>query len=288
MRAPIFLALILTPLAGTLDGQQGPPPVFLNHLTIVLPSTAYAEIGQSLFLKNELSAFAERTNTAESDAAGRYTYTGIYLRGRHTYLECFEAGTVRYSKPGVIGFNLSIDDRRQLPVIRDRFAAEAGEPVQIGVTRNGTTHQPSYDFLFRASQKTLTLPGIDVVAVVKAYYPDGITREKQREKEFLPDRLLKDVAGVAVTVNQAELANILQVLRASGYSIRKEGVSQIASGPEITFTLIPERADQPRILVLDLLLNREKSGEQSYRFGADSELHFRGATAKWTFRFPKE
>jgi hypothetical protein len=37
--------------------------------------------------------------------------------------------------------------------------------------------------------------GIEVTATVKAYYPDGITREEQmqRRKTYLPDHLLHDV-----------------------------------------------------------------------------------------------
>ena len=213
--------------------------------------------------------------------------------GRHTYLECFETGTV--SRPGeqgpwragVVGFNLSIDDRSQLPVIRDRFASEAGEPARIDITRNGTTNLPSYDSLSRNSQKTYNAPGIDVSAIIKAPCEDRITLDKKRDRIYPPDRLLNDVTGVAATVNPVELKSILQLFRASGYMIRKEGEAQIASGPEITFTLIPEKPNTPRILTLDLSLNHEKPAEQTYRFSTASELQFHGSTAKWTFTFPK-
>jgi len=85
-RIPIFLGLVLIALAWTLCGQQNIPPVFLNHLQMVLPSPVYAEIRQSPFLKNEFSALEEHTNTARRDALGSYTYAGIYLFGRiHTW-----------------------------------------------------------------------------------------------------------------------------------------------------------------------------------------------------------
>src|SRR5271165_7462384 len=114
-RTPILLGLVLTVLVLTLGGQQSIPPVFLNHVQMVLPSPVYAEIRQSPFLKNEFSALDQHSNFAQRDGLGAHTYTGIYLFGRHTYLECFEAGTV--SRPGesspwqagVVGFNLAID-----------------------------------------------------------------------------------------------------------------------------------------------------------------------------------
>ena len=293
-RTPIFLGLALTALVVTLGGQLTVPPVFLNHVQMVLPSPVYAEIRRSPFLKNEFSALDEHASTAQRDGLGAYTYTGIYLFGRHTYLECFETGTV--SRPGesgpwqagVVGFNLGIDDRSQLPLLRDRFAAEAGEPARIDITRRGTTNLPSYDSFSLASQKTYNAPGIDVSAIVKAYYADRITLDKQRDKIYAPDRLLKDVTAATVTVNEAELKNILELFRACGYAIRKEGEKQIASGPEVTFTLLPEKPNTPRILALDLSLNREKTGEQTYKFSANSELQFHGNSAKWTFTFPTE
>lgn len=88
-----------------------------------------------------------------------------------------------------------------------------------------------------------------------------------------------------MTVNEAELKDLSQTFRACGYAIRKEGENQIASGPEITFTFLPEKPRAPRVLALDLSLNRENAGVQTYRFADDSELQFQGTSAKWTFRF---
>ena len=113
-----------------------------------------------------------------------------------------------------------------MPVIRDRFASEAGEPARIDITRNGTTNLPSYDSLSRGSQKTYNAPGIDVSAIIKAPYEDRITLDKKRDRIYPPDRLLNDVTGVAATVNPVELKSILQLFRASGCMIRKEGEAQ--------------------------------------------------------------
>jgi hypothetical protein len=286
-RTAIFLGLALAALGLTLGGQPAVPPVFLNHISIVLPSSVYAELRESSFLKNEFSATAERTNTAQNDGVGTYSYTGIYLRGRQTYLECFETATQRLQseqKAGDIVFNLSIDNRDQLPLLRDRLAAEMGAPMQIELIRNSQS-QPNYQMVTReGGLKNVRRDG--VTAVVKAYYPDGITRSKRGQASYLPDHLLQDVAGITMTVNQAESRELLQMLSAFGYAIHKDSEKQIASGPEVTFTLLPEKPNTPRILVLDLSLNREKTGEQNYKFGDGSELQFHGNSAKWTFTFP--
>jgi len=85
-RIPIFLGLVLIALAWTLCGQQNIPPVFLNHLQMVLPSPVYAEIRQSPFLKNEFSALEEHTNTAGGTrSAPTPTPESICLAGIHTW-----------------------------------------------------------------------------------------------------------------------------------------------------------------------------------------------------------
>src|SRR5580692_2304232 len=110
----------------------------------------------------------------------------------------------------------------------------------IETTQNpANNNSPTYDTALRDTN-AFGQPGIAVLALVKAYYPDRITREQQmqRRKAYMPDRLLHDVTGISVTVNKGELEGLLQIFRASGYAIRTEGEKQIASGPEVTFTLL--------------------------------------------------
>ena len=294
VRNVVFLGVVLTAFALALGAQQNVPPVFLNHLTIIVPSAVYAQFQQSQFLRNEFGNFQERTNTSQTGERGSNTYTGIYILGRHTYLELFESGKVLV--PGAAGpwqaggvlFNMSIDDRNQLPLIRDRAAAEAGAPMRIETTRNpANNNSPTYDTA-RPDTNTVGQSGIAVSAVVKGYYPDGITREgqMQRRKTYLPDRLLHDVSGISVTVNKAELEGLLQWFRAFGYAIRTEGDKQIASGPDITFTLLPEKPGTPRTLAVDLSLNRGKTGAEMIPFANDYQIQFHGSSATWTFKFP--
>jgi hypothetical protein len=100
----------------------------------------------------------------------------------------------------------------------------------------------------------------------------------QRRKAYMPDRLVHDVTGISVTVNKGELEGLLQIFRASGYAIRKEGEKQTASGPGVTFTLLPEMLHAPRIPAFDLSLNREKTGGAGSSSGASGPL--------WDLRLP--
>lgn len=117
---------------------------------------------------------------------------------------------------------------------------------------------------------------------VSARYPDGTTRLAKR---YQPDRLIHEVVSYALTVGRGDRELLMRDFRAYGYSIREDGARTIASGPEFTLTMIPERAGEARTVEIEITLNREKRGDQIYRFG-DAELRFHGYLATLLFRFP--
>jgi len=284
LRRSLF-ALCVAVLAVSLLGQESIPPVFLGHIQIVLPSSVYAAIQQSPFLKNEMCALFERTSNVTRDGAPR-SYTGIYVRGRQTYLELYEDGKVESAADktlmpaGKTMFGMHIDDRRQLPVVLDRVTAETGGPVKINTTSNATTGQPRWD----AISADLRFPNNSIL--VFAFYPDGFTREQGLKATYLPDLLLREITGITRTVNPEEREWLIHNFRAYGYKVDRRDERQVATGPEVSFTLVPEKPHEPKILVLDLALNREKTGERKYQFADGSDLVFEGKIAKWTFRFP--
>ena len=163
---------------------------------------------------------------------------------------------------------------------------ETGVPVNIRTTISSTTNLPTWDTVTRKSS-----PGPGETAVVFTlfgFYPDGITRAKQQEKRYLPDLLLNEITGLTLSVTPAESDDLIKNFRACGYRIEKQGENQIASGPEVTFSLTPRKPEMPRKLVLNLAMNHEKTGDLRYRFADTSELVFDGRTAKWTFQFPAD
>jgi hypothetical protein len=102
---------------------------------------------------------------------------------------------------------------------------------------------------------------------------------------YEPYRLFHDVVIYTVTVGAVELERLIRNFRAYGYAIREDGGRTIATGPEFTLIMLPERAGEPRTASIEIALNREKTGEQNYRIG-DAELQFAGKRAALTFHFP--
>jgi hypothetical protein len=280
------LALVACVIVATLFAQTI-PPVYFNHVTVYLPSAAYRAIEQSSFLRNVFSKFEEQTVQRDG---GTWSYTGVYLFGQHTYFEFFEAGqqvlpggTIP-TPAGLIGFNMWLDDRKNLPLFSDRFAAESGSAMEIVTTRNGT-NQPAYDSVSRKGPFTRPA-GVRALCALKGYYPDGITREKRLEDRYLPGRDLRDITAFTLTVNDGDRDRLLQAFRAYSYAIQAEGEKRIASGPGIVIALVPLKPGEPRRLAVDLSVNRAAASEQDYKFEDTSELRVEGSTAKWTFTFP--
>jgi hypothetical protein len=288
MSRTLLLIVALSVCTLPTDTAQTLPPVYFSHATIFLSKAAYAALLHSSFLENEFSSFEERTVQRDG---GTWSYTGIYLVGQHTYLEFFQAGADPHFGPTVpeqIAFNMWIDDRGRLPVFRDRLATETSASLVIDTTRNGQ-NLPAYDSVTSQGGRSSDFgPGMRVEAYVKAYYPDGLTREKQLAGRFLPNKLLRDVTGFALTVDREERTRLAQEFRAYGYEIRADGEKQIAAGPDVTFTLLPAEANAPRTLRIDLSLNRPSAAEQVYRLDEAGELRIQGGAAIWTLDSPAE
>ena len=164
-----------------------------------------------------------------------------------------------------------IDHRTQLPILRDRLS------VASLSTRRDAQNQPWYDFLDEDAAKAE-----GVTSWVAGRYPDGVVRSVGR---YQPDRLLHDLVTCTVAVQASEREKLVRNYRAYGYAIREDGNRTIATGPEFTLTVLPERPGQPRTASIEMTLNREKGGEQHYRIG-DAELRFAGKRATLSFSFP--
>ncbi|HKD04936.1 MAG TPA: DUF5829 family protein [Bryobacteraceae bacterium] len=268
---------------------QTAPPVYFNHVTIYVPPAAYTALLQSDFLRNEFSGSHEQTVQRNG---GAWSYTGIFLYGQHTYFEIFKAGPQMGSSgavmvsPGQLLFNMWIDDRRQLPLFKDRVAEERGSARQIVTTRDAK-NQPAYDSVSPVGVITPS-PGVLSYTVVKGYYPDGQTREKRFEDRYRPERYLHDITGLTLTVNEAERDLLLRDFRAYSYHIEADGEKRVASGPEVVFTLTPSKSGEPRTLVVDLSMNRPITANRVIKFENTSELHIQASVAKWIFTFPSE
>jgi Family of unknown function (DUF5829) len=197
---------------------------------------------------------------------------------------------------GDLGFGMWIDDRSQLPLIRDRLAERMHRKSEITVLRlfrDG--HDVSWFDSARADfRKNDSIRARSwVLAVYEDYlkhrFPDlkpeeeGTTREKQYARRYSTNNLPRDIARVAVTLNKAEEDRLAQEFACYGYAIHKEGNKKIAVGPEFELDMVSAPRGAPRKLAIWVKLNRAKEGPQDLKIGDTSELRFDGDSAIWYF-----
>ena len=276
------------------DAAQQLPPVYFNHCDIVVDPATYDAIAQSQFLKEEFS-FARETTVRRDNGRGAYSYTFFGISGRQTYLTFFKPDEAQLRLPNRIAFNMWIDDRTKLPLVRDALAATTHTNPEVGTSRVNGRAIPQFDFThaeFRSDPANV-LAGTMVMGMYPGYLrqvlpeikpeQEGTSREKDNARRYLPERLLNDITRFTFIVNKAEADQLLQEFHAYGFTIRTNGYKHVATGPGIEFVLLNTEPAWPRKLAIDMKLNRAKTGEQSYQFGSGSEIRFKGDTASWYF-----
>lgn len=201
----------------------------------------------------------------------------------HTYVEIFATGLSEISHkvepPGRVFFAMWIDHRTQLPAIHERLPM-----LEMGTMRD-QQNRPWYDYIGADPAKT---EGVN--SWVFGLYPDGTVRSAARRIHRSPpyreDRLLHDIIACTVSVGTLERDNLIRNFRAYGYAIRDEGQHIVAKGPEFALTILPVKPGEGRSASIEMILNRENTGNKSSRMG-DSELRLQGTRATLSLSFPQ-
>jgi Family of unknown function (DUF5829) len=196
---------------------------------------------------------------------------------------------------GDLSFCMWVDDRLKLPLVRDGLSAHTHRDPKILINKVfvGGRDISWYDSVIATESSDTSIHARTYVMsfyldYLRQRYPDlkpeedGPTRDKRRDRPYVPDRLLHDVMRFTLTVSSREEDQLLKEFESYGYTLRTEGDKRIVSGPEIEFVLIPSGGG-PRKLAIKLDLNKPKSGDQLYEFGDGAELEFSGRTAVWYF-----
>jgi hypothetical protein len=140
-----------------------------------------------------------------------------------------------------------------------------------------------------------------VMAVYPSYLKDkfpglepqeyGATREKQFERVYAPDKLLRSITRIALTVDKAEADQLTGEFAAYGYTIRDAGEKKIAVGPEFELKMIPVSEGAPRKVAISMKLNYAEvaASHIGYPASAITIIELKSATvpaarsAPWSF-----
>jgi hypothetical protein len=289
MRIVFSLLLVVLVFQQAVSAQL--PPVYLNHLYLVLDKQTYANIAKSDFMRNEFANFEERTTTANKGES----WTGGYFYGEQTYIELFIAGQNPQFKQSESGIGFGVEQEGASEIFYNRLKEKFPDKVEKGLrTKKINDKDVAWFYIVDVDFKDESATFFPwLMEYRKDYLPivypnlkpeeNGITRQRYQARRFKADRLFKDISEVTIALNETERDRFIKELEAFNYKIERRKAKTVCKGKDVKFFVVPNTKANG-ITKLKIGLQRKKKGQKIYQFGAKSVLRFKGKTATWTLR----
>lgn len=288
---PCRLALTLLLGAGPLGAQApAPPRLLLNHVYFVVDSATYHDIGASPFLAGQFAGFEMRTTES-----GGLRWSGIYLYGRHTYLEVFGPGGLPGSQEGDVGIGLASEQPGGIRSLMQRFGAQHFPFDTLTRMTSDSAGAIPWFLSWRASGPELLS---DRTALWVMEYSAAMAR-RMKQRDSLPDsdrsrdrfiathqvrdQLMAELVSATIAMPVDDIAKVSRTLDRAGVPVISGGDGAVIQLEGFTLRLLPAW-DRPGVRKLEFSLNREALANPTYRFGTSSRLRFGpGRIAVWEF-----
>ena len=249
------------------------PPVYFNHIYIVVDDNTYNEIKNSEFIQNEFGGLSEDTTTTEKGEK----YNAGYLIGRKSYIEFFNSQGLEGAKEGTVGISFSTQKNGDLEIIYNRFNSEFGDTA-IKTLRefvDGEAKYPWYNIVSSISEDNklpFTCWVMEMHPLHLSFFgatPDSngiISREAYWQaankkfteftgKPYIPEKCFDDIIDLNLVLTKNELDRIEKELSACGYIKSTDSNITIFSGPGVQITV--EVKDEPTYRISSLMFTLE-------------------------------
>jgi len=287
------------------------PPIYFNHLYVVLDDRTYRAIQASDFLR---SAFPGREQRSTVTAAGE-TWSGTYFYCQENYLEFFGQSTGKHWRSGAqegwAGLAFSSDRTGGVEAVRqllkEFFGYEpfyelrklnvGGNPVnwfyyvrlaeQIGLDSFDSWVMEYHPDIFKMKGIPLPTSGeLSRRTYLSPWSPEDKASSKRGEQRSAP--VFSKVIAATINMGASQAASYSSILQALGYSKKEESgqVLLLAYGFTLTIRLQSEDAAPPgyRLSSLRLEMVRTSVSPITFVFAPGSRLILNeDLTADWLF-----
>jgi uncharacterized protein DUF5829 len=257
--------------------------VYLNHLMRVVDREVIDALRGSTFIKRRFATFSE--STVEADHGN--SWHGLYLMGRHTYIEIFSPSRKMKLEPGDFGIGLGVEEPGGVDLayqaLRRRF--------RTGVKRGSRKRLVGGKLVPWFREVDVKPAGFWVMEYLKDYMDaekptslsksDKISRERYNRPSFNARGYLLDVTGVTLALGPPLAQRLASGLEALGYEIEPHRSRKICRGSGVSFTLVPAKQDD-KITQIDMILQRPVAKPISISLGSSS-LNLTENKAHWVF-----
>ena len=289
-------ATMVSLLGAAFIASPLPLPVSLNHFYVVPDAETYKAISGSEFLKSEFAVTETRT-TVRADS----TYTGFYVYGVNTYFEFLESISDGSIAQGASGVAFGVDGPGGLKAIAAAMPEEFPGDATI-ITR--ALNDRAVPWFFMATPKSLPYGDPSGFSFwLMEYHPSFLAEWKPQpgspnkgvaRREILdryavtlggkPDeRLLQDVVGLTVALDEARIERWTALCRAFGFRQEKGKNEIVLEGPDLTLRLVPAQGDWRGVREIQMRLRRPPVKPGEYKLGTSILALRADATATWSF-----
>ncbi|HUX07501.1 MAG TPA: DUF5829 family protein [Acidobacteriota bacterium] len=272
------------------------PAVYLNHLYIILDGEAYEAIASSEIIRNEFAGFEQATTQAGSGDS----WTGTYIYGERTYIELFEAADDDWGGPGDCGIAFCVEAEGGIQRVEAALNRKLGEGVVQPFLQTMATDEGEVPW-FHVAQLVYGdgEENMGFSTWVMEYHPEflstmapemfpqpgAISRREGLQRFFDPDKYLKEIVEIRMSLPLRRAETFFDELAALGWRVEKQGSMTVCNGPEITITVESAEGSETGIREIGFSLLREKQGQKVYEIGESSSLEFGdGLKAAWKFK----
>jgi hypothetical protein len=264
--------------------------LLLNHVYFMLDSATYHDVAASPFLATQFAGREVRTTES-----GNLRWSGVYLYGRHTYLEILGPGGLPGAQVGDVGIGLASEQAGGILSLIRRFEAQR-LPFDT-LTRMTSDSSGAYPWFLSWRASGPDLPS-DRTAVWVMEYSAALAQRVSRRDSLpvsdrsrdrfidahrMPDQLMAELVAATFALPVDDIAKVSRTLDRAGALVYPEGEGAVIQFDGFMLRLIPAW-DRPGVRKLEFSLNREALANPTYRFGPSSRLRFGpGRVAVWDF-----
>ncbi len=273
------------------------PPVYLNHVYLVLDTETFRAADASEYLRTEFAPFERRTTKSGDDS-----WTGLYYYGESTYFEFLSADPARNRPVGQSGVAFGIEEGGGSGPVR-----EALDGLGLGPARTLERPRETAGKMVPWFKMTGFEPKDPILvswvmeyspSFLKDWHPElrpglsGITRkavlERYQAKAALTvppkDPLLKNVTAFRLALESGRAAAFGKELAALGFrrEAKDTGVSWL--GPDVRIDVVVGTSGAQGIAAIEMALTRKPEEAKVVTFSESTRLSVRtDGTASFLF-----
>jgi hypothetical protein len=261
-----------------------------NHLYVTLDAETLDSIAKSEFISQEFCTISRDTVKTDTES-----WTGIYLRGKHSYLELFPPGGAEGLREGFSGIGFNSQQAGEMDIVQEKLrpllgAKEILSDLQVRQTEAGKVPWFYYlsinpvereafaSWLMEFHQDYLDYKNIKLTS-------DGCFNRAAYLKTLDTSEtcLFDDISEVHLELTLSEQEELALLLQSFGYDSSSVGDITTYHSHNFMIKVCQKVARRYRICKVVCTLKEQLQQEKTFTFGKNAQLNVGRSLAIWEF-----